>query len=115
MQQAHIRFVYLVRIPFDGLGHEIEQGIDFPLGTAPVFRAERKKGKGFHAQFAAGFGNLANVAGSRLMPFGAWLSGAFGPASITVHDNGHMPRNPGHIHPGVRTLVVCHNALQFRR
>src|SRR6266567_2637413 len=71
----------------------MHQRKDFPFGTLPVFRRKSIEREIFDFQFTAGLHAFTNGLRSRFVAFDAWETTRFGPATVTIHNNGDVKRN----------------------
>jgi len=103
--QAHAFGLHGLHFFFKVLDEQAHQGGHLVTGAAPVFGAEGKQGEVAHTLVGTGFDQVSHASRAFGMAHGARHVALLGPATIAVHDDGHVLRQVGR----GKMLGVVHN------
>ena len=95
---AHVVAVKVFHLAVTEFQQQPHQHADFFGGALPVFRRKRVKRKHFYPEVAAFPDDCAHRFHTRAVAHCAGQAALFGPAAVSVHDDGHMPGQAGEVH-----------------
>jgi hypothetical protein len=93
--QADVVPVQFPDLPLEESGQVLHQRIHFVLGAVPVLDGKGVERQVFDARLARGAHDGADGLDAVAMPLHARQAALFGPASVAIHDDGHVRGNGG--------------------
>jgi hypothetical protein len=96
----------LVLFP-EELDHQAEQGRNFALGPLPVLGGERVQRQDLHAGPGGRLYDLPDGLDARPVALDPGQIPGFRPAAVAVHDDGHVPGNPGEVDLAGQALFLA--------